>query len=544
MIPAFFVHIDEIPRSDNRKIERKRLPAPAAKYAEPSAPANAEMKKVLKVFRRVLGDRSLGVDDDFFQHGGNSLCVMEAVSQLDDTYTSEIIFRGRTAREVVRIHGERPQGLSEEEKEQKGREMRFYLGYFESVVYRTEKAHPSVTMFNLPGAFCFKKNPLISLKRVQDAINSTIRESSLFQAVIEEDGDGRPYWKYDPSYCADVEIEQMTDEEAMGLAKTFVQGFGGGSKDKRLYRIRLIETKKNFYVYADFCHTLTDGYGLNLLIQDMISVYLGRPNRHNNFFAHLYDTEELRRSKVYQVDYNKFLSSRYLPYKDHMHFALKGEDKDDTIHFYPIRFDWKELKAHMEKYRITPSLFINSVFLLGLGIFSGDPQAGITWMHNGRNGDRNHTGFRLKTFPLVFLDAPYHSLAEYYADIKRQVEDELEMGCFTFQYDSDFAKQNKHMNLKLDYLADIMTNNGLIRLGGKQIELSREHDDDLKAVYQIFQVMDAKDGIILKTRSIGKENLDRFLGILQSVIRAFFNDELPAIQEAACSESPACEPTT
>ena len=142
-------------------------------------------------------------------------------------------------------------------------------------------------------------------------------------------------------------------------------------------------------------------------------------------------------------------------------------------------------------------------------------------------------GIRAKYFPLAFLDAPYQSLAEYYADIKRQVEDELERASFNFQYDSDFAKQNKHMNLKLDYLGDMMTNNKWIRLGGKRIDLNREHDNDVKASYSIFQVMDAKDGVVLKTRTIGRENVEKFMDILQSVIRAFFNDDLPAIQASA-----------
>ncbi|MFP3915047.1 MAG: non-ribosomal peptide synthetase [Actinomycetota bacterium] len=75
MVPRAFVHLDELPLNPNGKVDRKRLPDPAAAHTEPgpsSEPATETEQRLLAIWEELLG-HPVGADDDFFAQGGTSL---------------------------------------------------------------------------------------------------------------------------------------------------------------------------------------------------------------------------------------------------------------------------------------------------------------------------------------------------------------------------------------------------------------------------------------------------------------------------------------
>ncbi|MCY1021696.1 non-ribosomal peptide synthetase [Pyxidicoccus sp. MSG2] len=86
MVPESFVALDAMPLSPNGKVDRRRLPEPAAQdgdtQAEPVAPRSPLEQRIADVWSRVLGASRVGVFDDFFSLGGHSLRAAEVVSRL------------------------------------------------------------------------------------------------------------------------------------------------------------------------------------------------------------------------------------------------------------------------------------------------------------------------------------------------------------------------------------------------------------------------------------------------------------------------------
>lgn len=81
MIPASYTKLDKVPLSQNGKIDRKALPEPerALNYANVYAePRNDIDRKLVSIWSRILDINIIGIDDNFFEIGGDSLTIIEA----------------------------------------------------------------------------------------------------------------------------------------------------------------------------------------------------------------------------------------------------------------------------------------------------------------------------------------------------------------------------------------------------------------------------------------------------------------------------------
>jgi thioesterase domain-containing protein/acyl carrier protein len=85
MVPAVIAELTELPRNPNGKIDRAELPdpasrAPSARVAAPGSPEAA----VADIVALALGLDDVGVDDDIFALGADSLAVEEIILLLED----------------------------------------------------------------------------------------------------------------------------------------------------------------------------------------------------------------------------------------------------------------------------------------------------------------------------------------------------------------------------------------------------------------------------------------------------------------------------
>lgn len=84
MVPAHFAVLDEMPRTPNGKINRNALPAPdLSTEAAPFAVAESSLQHTIcDIWRSLLKLDQMGIDDNVFSLGADSLVVIQAVAQL------------------------------------------------------------------------------------------------------------------------------------------------------------------------------------------------------------------------------------------------------------------------------------------------------------------------------------------------------------------------------------------------------------------------------------------------------------------------------
>jgi acyl carrier protein len=83
MVPTAFVLLDHLPLSPNGKLDRKALPAPDRQpAADHVAPQTATEQTLAAIWQDVLKLKSVGVNDNFFECGGNSLSATRTIARI------------------------------------------------------------------------------------------------------------------------------------------------------------------------------------------------------------------------------------------------------------------------------------------------------------------------------------------------------------------------------------------------------------------------------------------------------------------------------
>ncbi|MCA8972428.1 MAG: non-ribosomal peptide synthetase, partial [Planctomycetes bacterium] len=118
LVPTRIVAIDALPTSNSGKLDRSALPkiAPRSTSAAsapapstgPSTAATELERTILRAMRTTVEGAPIGVDDDFFECGGDSLAVAMVVSELREhdataCLAARDVYEVRTARELARL---------------------------------------------------------------------------------------------------------------------------------------------------------------------------------------------------------------------------------------------------------------------------------------------------------------------------------------------------------------------------------------------------------------------------------------------------------
>ena len=91
MIPRRIVTLEALPLSANGKVDRNDLPIPATAPATEYQPPHTEMEReIVSLWQEVLEIPKVGMQDDFFQLGGNSLQAIRLLTQLREKFAVEV----------------------------------------------------------------------------------------------------------------------------------------------------------------------------------------------------------------------------------------------------------------------------------------------------------------------------------------------------------------------------------------------------------------------------------------------------------------------
>jgi acyl carrier protein len=83
MVPSVFVRIDSLPLTSNGKVDRSALPDPDSPSAGAHPPRDRLEVCLAAIWEEALKLRPVGIHDDFFELGGDSILALELVSRVE-----------------------------------------------------------------------------------------------------------------------------------------------------------------------------------------------------------------------------------------------------------------------------------------------------------------------------------------------------------------------------------------------------------------------------------------------------------------------------
>lgn len=96
MVPERWVFLQDFPKLANGKINRNLLPVPEAKRpvlgAEFTPATGAREERIVNVFKKILQIEEIGIDDSFFDLGGNSLKALALIIEIEELFYFRVSF--------------------------------------------------------------------------------------------------------------------------------------------------------------------------------------------------------------------------------------------------------------------------------------------------------------------------------------------------------------------------------------------------------------------------------------------------------------------
>jgi enterobactin synthetase component F len=96
MMPSAFVMLEALPQTPNGKVDRKALPAPhwerETHVASHAAPRSETERQLVAIWADILHREDIGIFDNFFEFGGDSLTATELFMAIAEKFSQEIPF--------------------------------------------------------------------------------------------------------------------------------------------------------------------------------------------------------------------------------------------------------------------------------------------------------------------------------------------------------------------------------------------------------------------------------------------------------------------
>ena len=157
MVPAQIVVLEEFPLTSSGKIDRKALPAPVFAATAFRAPQTQAEKIVAGVFAEVLGLDRVGLDDDFFALGGDSLIATRVSARLQLALGREVpvryLFDASTVGDLAEYLHRHRGGPARPPLQVMPRPERVPLSFAQSRLWFLNRFEGGVATYNIPTAF-------------------------------------------------------------------------------------------------------------------------------------------------------------------------------------------------------------------------------------------------------------------------------------------------------------------------------------------------------------------------------------------------------
>lgn len=386
MIPSFFVRLDEFPKNANGKLDRNALELPDISYfkSEYVPPQNELEAQLCQAMAHVLGIDLIGINDDFFELGGDSLRSAVLLSELGNhDLTYSMIYDGRTARRIAQLIAETR--TEERTLQMAQRERRrpqpllpyqtYYLDYQMSAPKQIIATNPICCRF--PAG-------MVTPEDLKEALQKVFRHFAVFGTVFTFDRKSELVQRWMPDLVPDIEISYVLEE---AFEKEIKQGFVRPFHlfNSLLWRCGIFVTPENTYVLLDIHHAISDRAMVKNMFRNVFNALAVEPLDDDFYYLYLHEQGELRANAAsYAGEVLKELEADEA-YSGYPHPDFASALNEQGIVWAETKKTLGELNCMVQEHRISLGNLFLAAGAVALGKYNDAKQVGLRWTYNGRD---------------------------------------------------------------------------------------------------------------------------------------------------------------
>ncbi|MDV7267921.1 amino acid adenylation domain-containing protein, partial [Rhodococcus oxybenzonivorans] len=283
MLPETVLVLDSFPLGTSGKLDRKALPAPTFEARVFRAPATATESVVAEVFADVLGVERVGLDDDFFALGGNSLIATQVAARLGRALDSRVPVRELFDAPTVEALAARVAVLAGSgggtALVAAPRPERIPLSSAQNRMWFLNRFDPESAAYNLPLAI--RLTGTLNVAALHTAVHDVLERHESLRTVFPDNGDG-PVQVILPADRVDLDLTpvDVTPDELVGEVTSVLHGGFDVTAGIPL-RGRLLRTAVDEHVLVIVVHHISgDAVSMGPLARDVMVAYTARSAGH------------------------------------------------------------------------------------------------------------------------------------------------------------------------------------------------------------------------------------------------------------------------
>ncbi|MCR4744203.1 MAG: AMP-binding protein [Lachnospiraceae bacterium] len=447
MIPTYFMQIEEIPLLPNGKLNRKALPAPYQNYmrGEYIAPRTDLEKKICSAFAKILELDQVGITENFYEIGGDSVSAMEVITELNlDGMSAVDIFQGSTAEKIADLYEKKQvlmENISEEDKEKRARLSPHALTLAQKNILDFQLFSPKASMWIFSFLLCF--GPDADNERIYTAAKKIMEWHPIFSTVFEFNRDSELQQRYDESKRADLVIEHITNAELEKVKEGKFEHFK--LLGHPMVRLRMLVSETDSCLLIEFHHIVMDGSCVQIIFQNLFRAYEGKELLLDTYYSYLEDEERIENTESYK-EARKYYNDNYegIDWCENIEADIKLPGNINAVYLIETKLNPENMKKFEDTCGFSRNGFMSAVACLALASQSGKKDILTSFIFNNRTDERKKLagGLLARTIPVgIHLD-DYENMAELYEGIRRQSAD----GIGNCVYDWVVDRENPFVN--------------------------------------------------------------------------------------------------
>ena len=291
MVPARFVHLERFPVNANGKLDRKALRAPdlSRSRAAYAAPENDRQAKTAAAFEAVLGAETVGIDDDFFSLGGDSIKVImlqKALHEAGIDVSSQTVFEARTPRALAAAAAQE----SPLSAYKGSRAAAYPLTRAQMSIYLDCRQEGKGTSYNNVLGLFLPADMGAGASKLQTAVESVLNRYPILTAVVKEAAGMPALAPTGKKIAAEIVWTEACDRDA--LARRVNTPFD--LENDVPCRAVIFDTPEGLFLVLALHHIVCDGTTASILVKNIAAAFNGEelaPEGMSNLTLAQYESE-------------------------------------------------------------------------------------------------------------------------------------------------------------------------------------------------------------------------------------------------------------